>query len=145
MSTAGLGAPAVAPARAGEGGPPTAGTSAYATAAWLGAIPIMAIVMVLALHLGPPLGSLLEADAGTYTFTPDFARVVLPEGTEHARYLIALLVPILMAAATILAPRWVPQLSPTAARRSAIAVQALFVLVIVACYVPQTEATVGGS
>jgi hypothetical protein len=94
------------------------------------------------LVLGPPLGRLL-APAGDARFWPEIAWMVRPEPTEHARYLIALTLPLLIAAATIAAGRWLPRL-PSRGRAIAVAaVQALFAALFVAAYVRQVHLRFG--
>lgn len=82
-----------------------------ATAAWLCALPVAALVAVSILLLGPPLGGLLNLHA-SFTFLPQ--AIVYDESTEQARYLIALLGPVLLALATWLAVKRGVTLSPGA-------------------------------
>ncbi len=103
----------------------------------------MAIVAALAALLGPPLGELLTADPGANTFFPQFAQFVRPEGTEQARYLVALSLPLLIALAIVLSPRWLPQPAPRWTGLAVTAVQALLAGLLVACYVAQVNRTFG--
>src|SRR4051794_15399757 len=140
MASAGLGAPALSPATVGESTPhaQTTDSDDRATAAWLGAIPSILVVLAAAYLLGPPLGRLLAPEAGAYSFTPDYAKAVRPEPTEPARYLIALGLPLVIALLTTLSPRWLPRLPRRLLQPGVVAgVQALFAALLVACYVVQ--------
>src|SRR5215213_411516 len=141
MASAGLGAPAAASARVGEPAPHTL-RDERALAAWLSAIPCAAVVALAAWLLGPPLGT-LTASSGGYTFTPEIVRVVHPEPTEHARYLIALILPLAISLAVGTSSRWLPQIAPRTARSGATAVQALLAALVAACYVAQHQLTYG--
>ncbi|HEX7292033.1 MAG TPA: hypothetical protein VF250_12980 [Conexibacter sp.] len=86
--------------------------------AWLAVVPCAVLVVLLGLLLGPPLGDALLAPRGA-AFWPSVQRVqpIRPEPVEHARYLIALLAPVLLCAAIVggarsarLAPRWIGRL-----------------------------------
>ena len=116
MTSAGLGAPA-ASARVDESAP-HAQQVERVTAAWLSAIPCAGLVALAAWLLGPPLGELMSAGASGYTFTPEYVRVVRPEPTEHARYLIALTLPLAISLAVCMSPRWLSQVPLRAARRA---------------------------
>jgi hypothetical protein len=100
--------------RADHAEPPT-----LEAAAWLWAVPCALLVIVALLVLGPPLGSLLSPGRGSDTFLREAARAVLPEPTEHARYLIALTLPLMLSLAVLATARRRPALS---ARATAIAV-----------------------
>ena len=145
MASAGLGAPAVAPSVAGESAPHAhARIDDRAAAAWLCAIPCIALVAAVAWLFGPPLGRLMTPATGAYTFTPDFAKAVKPEPTEHARYLIALSLPLLISLATLVAPRWLPRVaSRIELPRATVVVQALLAAFVVACYVAQVRLRFG--
>ncbi|HEV7772440.1 MAG TPA: hypothetical protein VGO48_03995 [Conexibacter sp.] len=101
------------------------------------------MVLAAGLWLARPLGALLSPPAHGYTFTAGYAPLVRPEPTEHARYLIALSLPLLIAFATIFAPRWLPRLSPSRARIAVTSAQALLALVLAACYVAQVRLRYG--
>jgi hypothetical protein len=82
--------------------------------------------------LGPALGDALLAPRGT-AFLPTSQQAVLPEPAEHARYLLALLGPLLLAGIVLLAARRPP--TPPARIRAALvpAVQALVVAFLAGC------------
>ncbi len=75
-------------------------TLAPADAAWAAVLPCAAATLAALLLLGPPLGRALLAPDGI-RFWP--AAEVVPEPTEHARYLIALLGPALLAGVVLAA------------------------------------------
>jgi hypothetical protein len=132
------------PATADEPAHQTTDVDGRATAAWLCAVPCLLVVLALGYVLGPPLGRLLTPSAGAYTFTADYATAVRPEPTEHARYLIALSLPLLIALVTTLSPRWLPRLPRRLVRRDVVtAVQALFAALIFACYLVQEHLRFG--
>ncbi|HEV7773071.1 MAG TPA: hypothetical protein VGO48_07300 [Conexibacter sp.] len=112
-------------------------TQDAATAAWLCAIPCAAIVATAILLLGPPLGDLLGRSRADFTFFPSSAAGAYDESTEHARYLIALAGPILLALTT----RWVyrrqPPLPPRVVELAAPIGQLAFVVLLIACFVAQ--------
>lgn len=144
MASAGLGAPARSPAVAGESTPRAHTIDDRTTAAWLCAIPCILLVGAIAYALGPPLGRLLTPDASGYTFTTEFARPVRPEPTEHARFLVALSLPLLIALATILSPRWLPRLPRRLVQADVVVgLQALFAAFLIACYVHQVQLRFG--
>jgi hypothetical protein len=146
MAFAGLGAPARSPVVVGESTPhahPTA-IDDRTTAAWLCAIPCIAIVIALAYVLGPPLGHLLTPDLSDYTFTKEYAKAVRPEPTEQARFLIALSLPVLIALVTILSPRWLPRLPRRLVQPDVvIGLQVAFAGLLLACYVRQVQLRFG--
>ncbi len=74
--------------------------------AWLAVIPCAVLVTALGLLLGPPLGEALLAPRGA-KFWPSVHEVqaIRPEPVEHARYLIALLAPVLVCAAVVATAR----------------------------------------
>jgi hypothetical protein len=141
MTSTGLGAPAAASARIDEPAPHVPHDE-HAVAAWLSAIPAAGLVALAAWLLGPPLGD-LTSPAGGYTFTPEFAKVVRPEPTEHARYLIALTLPLAISLAVCFSPRWLSRIPPRTAREGAVAVQALLAAIVAACYGAQDRLTFG--
>jgi hypothetical protein len=86
--------------------------------AWLAVVPCTLLVCALALLLGPPLGEAFLAPRGA-AFWPsvDEVQAIRPEPVEHARYLIALLGPLLLCAAIVagsgrvrLPPVWIRRL-----------------------------------
>jgi len=86
--------------------------------AWLAVLPCAVLVALVALLLGPPLGEALLAPRGE-AFWPsvDSVQAIRPEPVEHARYLIALLGPLLVCLAVVvrsparLAPAWIGRLA----------------------------------
>ena len=106
-----------------------------ADVAWLAALPCMAIVAAAIALLGPAMGDALLPRA-TITFWPSASGEVFPEPAEHARYLIALTAPLLLAGAmaigvrsAVTAPRRTTELLVTAAQVVALAFVALCVVV----------------
>jgi hypothetical protein len=77
--------------------------------AWLGALPCGLLIVLALLVLGPPLGRLLPAAAPASAYWP--GQPLLPEPVEHARYGIALLGPLLVAALVVLARARPPVIS----------------------------------
>jgi hypothetical protein len=75
--------------------------------AWIVLLPCALAVLVLVLALGPPLGRWLFAPRGVDELWPNLIveGVVRPEPTEHARYVLSLLGPALVAAATLVLAR----------------------------------------
>lgn len=84
--------------------------------AWIAALPCALVLLAIVLLLGPPLGRALFEPAGANAIWPRFYSLhgVRPEPVEHARYVLALLGPLL-AAGGVLAlrgrrmPTWVPR------------------------------------
>ena len=70
--------------------------------AWLAALPCALLLVAIVVLLGPPLGRALFAPSGASDIWPRFYvfRAVRPESTEHARYVLALLAPVLVVGAT---------------------------------------------
>jgi hypothetical protein len=112
-------------------------TEDAATAAWLCALPCAAIVAVAILLLGPPLGTLLGPEPGSYTFLAEELPFIRPEPAEHARYLIALTAPLLATLAIALAPRWRPRVPSRVAGVGVAVTQAALAGVVVAAIVAQ--------
>jgi hypothetical protein len=112
--------------------------------AWLVALPCAALVAAAIVLLGPALGRLLFPHASLH-FWPVFAIIVRPEPTEQARYLIALGAPLLVSAATLAAVRRHARarLAPATVVRLVAGVQALGLLLVVACIVNQRAQTYG--
>ena len=98
-----------APLRASVGGgnvapAPPAHALTLRESAWLALLPCALALLAIVLLLGPPLGSLLFGPPGTSGFWPHYVRegVVLPEPTEHARYALSLLGPLLVSGGMLL-------------------------------------------
>ncbi len=146
MASAGLGAPARSPAVVGESTPHAHLTAIddRTTAAWLCAVPCILVVVAVAYALGPPLGRSIAPDLSGYSFTQEYAKAVRPEPTEQARFLIALSLPMLIALAAVLSPRWLPRIPRRLVQPDVvIGLQAAFALFLVACYVRQVQLRFG--
>jgi hypothetical protein len=106
--------------------------------AWLAALPA-ALVSVLAIALlGPPLGHALLAPEDVHFWS--IARVgVHPEPVEHARFLIALTMPLLLSWLTVVAVRRSPRLPSGVTDLLVVAVQALGIGFAVLCVLAQEE------
>jgi hypothetical protein len=65
--------------------------------AWSATIPVAIAVALAAYALGPPLGRLLQPDPHTYAFFAYERPVVHPEPTEHGRFVVLLVAPVLLA------------------------------------------------
>jgi hypothetical protein len=115
--------------------PPPAPLSAT-QAAWLALLPVTAVTVAAIVVLGPPLGRILFPRQN-FGFFADWLPLVLPEPTEQARFLVSLIGPVLLVAATLLLVRRAPRLAPATARRLVIATQVVGLLAIVACFVSQ--------
>jgi hypothetical protein len=106
--------------------------------AWIAALPCAVAVSVALVWLGPVLGhGILAADA-----EPLWPRGVLyvfgqPEPVKHARYLIALLGPVLLVGAIVLGSVRRVGLSPVAIRGLVLASQAALVALLVAAVLGQ--------
>lgn len=103
-----------------------------AEVAWLALLPCALLTFAATMLLGPPLGRALFAPQGM-TFFPTALPAVRPEATEHARYGIALLGPVLLAGVVLLAARRPIRAPPYAAGRLVAAVQVLLVAFLFAC------------
>jgi len=110
---------------------------------WLVALPCSLVLIALVLLLGPPLGRLLAAATGTARFWPQVIAEgrVRQEDTEHARYLLALLGPVLIAAATLALARTRVRLSRAAAVAGASASRAALIAFVVAAVLYQHRFT----
>jgi hypothetical protein len=80
-------------------------------AAWLVAIPCALLMLAAIVLLGPPLAEVLLPPPGI-TFFPEL--MFVPEPTEQARFMIALLGPVVLSAAVLLASRRPMRLTPRA-------------------------------
>ncbi|MGB2710623.1 MAG: hypothetical protein WBC33_03840 [Conexibacter sp.] len=87
-----------------------------AAVAWVLAIPCGLIAAAVAYLLGPRLGALIHTPRSLSTIWPFEHPYFKPEPTEQARYLLALLAPVLLATGIALGPRHGLRLSPHAAR-----------------------------
>jgi hypothetical protein len=109
--------------------------------AWLIAVPCAIAVAIVVVALGPALGRLLfpPLDAHFWPSQTD----IRPEPTEHARYLLALLAPLLASAAVLLAARRKPRLNPTAIRLLVAASRALALAAFAVAVISQHIITFG--
>jgi hypothetical protein len=96
--------------------------------AWSAALPCALATVVAILLLGPPLGHAFLAP-GDDAFWDEV--IVRPEPVEHARYLLALLGAVLLAAAVLLGARRRVALAPAAIRLLVAVAQAALVVVLV--------------
>jgi len=105
--------------------------------AWLAAAPAALLGLLAIVVLGPPLGHALLAPAPA-RFWEEFQFAVLPEPAEQGRYLVALAIPLLLAALTVGAVRaQAPRLSRAAAANAIAVVQAAGIALIVLCLLRQ--------
>ncbi|HEU4703799.1 MAG TPA: hypothetical protein VFS37_15065, partial [Conexibacter sp.] len=133
---------AAAASRRGSALTSTSRTVDAATAAWLCALPVAATVAASILLLGPVVGGPLRPSA-SFTFLPQSEGAVYDESTEHARYLIALTGPLLLALATWWAVRRRVALPPRVASIGTTLAQLALAAVLVACVVYQYGITYG--
>ena len=106
---------------------------------WLAALPCALLLLALVVLLGPPLGRALFEPTGAEHIWPRFFTLggVRPEPTEHARYVLALLGPLLIVgAARLLRGRSVRTIVPAVATPLAQVALAAFAA---ACLVAQRE------
>jgi hypothetical protein len=122
--------------RARERVAPPERRGAAVVAVWIGGAIVAAVTLIAMLALGAPLGRLLAPD-GSARFWPEIAWMVRPEPNEHARYLIALLAPVALVAATVALVRRPLPLPPAASARLVTALEALTVAGLAACFVVQ--------
>jgi len=118
---------------------PSAHALSAGESAWLAALPCALVLLAIVVLLGPPLGRALFEPTGAEHIWGRFysLRGVRPEPTEHARYVLALLAPLLVVgAAWLLRGRSVRTLVPAIATPLAQVALAAFVLV---CVVAQRE------
>ena len=116
-----------------------------ADAAWLCAIPCLAVVAGLSFLLADQVAGLLPADRGSYTFMPIFDPMLRPEPEELARCLIALLAPLLCSAAVASAPRWISRIPLPVVAHIAVGAQLVLVAAVVASIVAQYRMRYGSA
>jgi hypothetical protein len=107
--------------------------------AWLAALPCALALLALVLLLGPPLGQAVFEPTGANDIWARSYRVdlVRPEPTEHARYVLALLGPVLMVSvASLLRGRALPAVVPAIVTPLA---QIVLVAFVAVCIVAQHE------
>jgi len=117
-----------------DGSAPRERTLTVAECAWLSLLPCALVLLGVVVLLGPPLGRALLEPTGADVFWRHYVveRVVRPEPTEHARYLLALLGPLLLAGcAFALARRTAP--GHTAVRWLTLLSRAALVAFVVVC------------
>jgi hypothetical protein len=107
-----------------------------AAAAWLAVVPATLVTLATMLLLGPPLGSALLPPPSA-RFWSSVVAGVHPEPTEQARFLIALVGPLLLAALTLLLVRRPPQRLAASAGQIATGVELAVVALLVTCFVLQ--------
>jgi hypothetical protein len=106
-------------------------------AAWLAAVPALALAVLAAIVFGPALGRLLLASPHAEFWLSIAATSVDPEPTEQARYLILLAAPMLLAALTLALVRRAPARVTRTAPAAAGFVELAAVAFVVACFVVQ--------
>jgi hypothetical protein len=104
--------------------------------AWMATIPCALLLAAAGLLLAPLLGRLLFEPTGT-TFWPLSLPAIRPEPTEHARYLLALLGPLLVSGAVLLGVRTASRPRPAGLLALARAGELLTVAFLVACVAVQ--------
>lgn len=119
-------------------------TLAASEIAWLLAVPCAAIMVLVVVALGPPLGRFMAPDHppifwGYSQFTPR------PEPTEHARYLLALLGPVLLSCTVVAAGAWRAWRASIVTTVLVHASQTLTVAFLVRCLLAQRTITYDGS
>jgi hypothetical protein len=104
--------------------------------AWLAAVPAILLGLLVAATLGPPLGrALLTPDP--VRFFELFESEVRPEPTEQARYLIAVAVPLLLAACALVGARRFARPASVLSDAVVAATQTLLAGFAVACLLQQ--------
>jgi len=116
-------------------------TTATATElAWLLVVPSLIVGLLIVVALGPLLGGLLPQSS--VLAWPRTAAEFRPEPIEHARYALALLGPVLLCAAIVVAARLRLRL-PASPAVLAVAAQGVMAVVAVACVVVQYDTRFG--
>ncbi len=118
------------------------GSCTPAQVVWLALLPCAALTLLALLVLGPPLGDALLAPRGM-AFWPRSQAAVLPEPAEHGRYAIALLGPLLLSGAVLLAARRAVPAWPRALALLVPATQALLLAFLAACVWAQRTTVFG--
>jgi hypothetical protein len=112
----------------------TSPTLAPATLAWIALLPSACLGIAAIVLLGPPLGDLLFRPGSDALWPPGWWEATgHAEPTKHARYLLAVLAPLLPAGVVLVGTRATLRLSPRIAQALSRAAQAL-VLAIVALF-----------
>lgn len=107
-----------------------------AEAAWIAALPCALLTTAVVALLGPPLGHALLRPGGESFWALAESR---PEPTEHGRYVLSLLGPVLLVAAVLASTRWAPRLEAALARRAVLAVQLALVAFAALCFLAQYD------
>ena len=105
--------------------------------AWLLAVPVALISIVLIVVLGPPLGDVLHSGEHPYTFWQDLSWAVVAEPTEQGRFLLALAAPLLFAGALAAIARRGLTLSPRVVAVAVPLAQVALLAFAVVCIVVQ--------
>src|SRR5215207_6185558 len=87
-----------------------------ADVAWLAAVPCALVLALAVWLLGPTAASFLPQAASSATYWPH--QPLTPEEVEHARYFIALLGPLLLAAVVLVAAGRPVTLPPALVQRA---------------------------
>jgi len=111
--------------------------------AWLAVVPCALLVLALVMLLAPPIGHAFLAPRGA-RFWPSVngVQAIRPEPVEHARYLLALLGPVLVCAAIAVRVPWA-RLTPTRVDRLVVASQVAVVAALCAFLAAQRLHTYG--
>jgi hypothetical protein len=113
-----------------------------AETAWLMAIPTAVVAALAILLLGPPLGRALLT--GHYArFFQHFAAEQRPEPIEQGRFLIALSVPLLLAALTVIGVRPRPRRASRTTDVLVVTTQAIAVAFVALCLLQQETELLG--
>lgn len=125
----------------GDGAPSRWSARSLADLVWLSLVPALLVLAAAMFLLGRPLGrALFPANVPGVTFWRwEMQGIVQPEPTEHARYLLALAVPLALCAGIVLAGRWAwsAPAPGRVARPLAWATQALVPPFLVGCLLAQ--------
>ncbi|HMJ02949.1 MAG TPA: hypothetical protein VK506_08400 [Conexibacter sp.] len=117
---------------------------APADLAWLAAVPLALVLLAAIAFFGPPLGRLLftPPEAGFWPFW-EARRGIVPEPSERAAYLFALLAPVALAAVVALGARRPWPVAPATVRVATRVAQALVPWVLVVAIVAQHRKAFG--
>lgn len=105
-------------------------------AAWIASIPLVALGLLAIALLGPPLGRALLTPEPVRFFEL-FAGQVRPEPVEQGRYLLAVAVPLLLAAGALIAGRRPSRPASLASDALVVAAQAALAAFAVVCLLQQ--------
>lgn len=111
----------------------TARRPAPADVVWVVAVPVAAVTLLAVVALGPTVGQLLPSDQ-TRLWNSLFTR---PEPTEQARFLLALVAPLLLVGATAAVVRRAAWIDAATAHSLARAIEAAAVAVALGCLIAQ--------